>query len=224
MDFTLPRIAYDLWDIIRNSKIIDDDNIDIRQFYEWIHQQRALWIKNHIGKGFDIDNNILQDWYSPVILVDSSLDPKIPSGEYYLRTQYPIERLVELNYGIGVLEITSSNMKRLEFSVVPWNQLRFSGENKWTKRGIFVSQMGDHYYIKYANSHQNPYNITNINIKGIFENPTLVPNYDIETSTYPLNRWMYNFMREQIINVPLMTILKTRNDSRNDSADNINQQ
>ena len=59
---TLPEITYDLWEAIRSSRIVTDDNIDYRNLANWVHNQRALWLKRNIDKYQYLDDNICQDY------------------------------------------------------------------------------------------------------------------------------------------------------------------
>ena len=80
----LDEIAFDLLEIIREAKIVDDERISKRLLYHWIHTQRSLFIKRELSKGRSIDDNILQDYVADLSLVDTSKDTNVPSGEYYL--------------------------------------------------------------------------------------------------------------------------------------------
>ena len=55
---TLNEIAYDLLSIVRPA-LSDDSDIDLRQIKFWIHNQRALFIRNELNRSRTIDADIV---------------------------------------------------------------------------------------------------------------------------------------------------------------------
>ena len=53
---TLNKLTYDLLELIRGN-ITDDDELDLRQIEYWIHNQRALWLKNEMNRFRSIDDD-----------------------------------------------------------------------------------------------------------------------------------------------------------------------
>jgi len=61
MELTLDAMAYDLWLTIRNGHVVDDDDLDIRQIKFWIKNNRAVWVKNEVGKGYSLSQLAISD-------------------------------------------------------------------------------------------------------------------------------------------------------------------
>jgi hypothetical protein len=276
---TLPLLAYDLLELVRASNIIDDENIDKRQLYHWIHNQRALWITRKLNTILDLDDNLIQTITSDLVFEGNTVELKyiqtegklvigreytikdfekgvtdfisvgatvnrvdhtfvatavnpiwgrfgkleyseiVPTDKHVLlRTKNKIPSTLELNYGNAVLEVTSPDLLTKEFSFVPFNQLRFSGNGLFNTKSLFVGIRDGYWYIKYGKDNLTPNTIKNIKIRAIFQTPTEIPDYDIDLTTYPINRQILDFMKEMIIKSNLTTILQTKSDPVNDSS------
>lgn len=212
---TLPEIAYDLLETIRNANIVDDEHIDQRLLWNWIHNQRALWIKRKSDSIKDYDDNLIQTIVVGLEKVNSSIVPNLPSENTLLRTVIQIPTTIELNYGNAILEVTSPDLNDKEFLYVPFNQLRFSGNGKYNKGNFFVAIRDKYYYVKKGTECNQI--IKNIVIRAIFQNPTEVPGYDFETTQYPINNHLIIYLKDMIIKNDLRTILVTNSDTTNNA-------
>jgi hypothetical protein len=67
---TLYELTFDLWETVRSAKITDDDNLDHRLLANWVHNQRALWIKRKYDRVKDYDDNLCQIINVPLSIVD----------------------------------------------------------------------------------------------------------------------------------------------------------
>jgi len=68
---TLREIAYDIMQHAR-QELHDDDNLDIRQVYYWIKNQRSLWIKNELSKNHPLSEKMSQTMSPLALQVDTS--------------------------------------------------------------------------------------------------------------------------------------------------------
>ncbi len=276
---TLPEIAYDLLETVRNANIVDDERVDMRMLYYWIHNQRSLWLKRKLDTILDIDDNLIQTIQSELVFegntarlyytqssgnlvigrtytikdyekgvtdftivgaANNRVDTEfiatantptwgrfgllqyyevVPTDNIVLcKTKFKIPPTLELNYGNAVLEVTSPDLMTKEFSFVPFNQFRFSGSGLFNTKSLFVAIRDGYWYVKYGKDNVSPNTIKNIVIRAIFQNPTEVPDYDIDTSNYPINRHILDFMKEMIIKSNLQIILSTPSDETNDDS------
>jgi hypothetical protein len=165
---TLAELSYDLLETVRNAKIVDDERISHRLLRQWIHNQRALWIRNEYNKPYrDIDDNVLQDYIADLTLVDSSMDSNLPSGKVYLRTVEQLPPLVELHTGFALLEVRPVDLKEMDISHIHWNAIHSAGESRWTKRLVYSALRDHYYYLKYGKEHQNKELIQKIFLKKL---------------------------------------------------------
>jgi len=147
--------------------------------------------------------------YSEVIPTDKNV---------LLKTRSTIPPTIELNYGNAILEVTSPDLMSKEFSIVPFNQFRFSGNGLFNIKSLFVAIRDNYWYVKYGKDNITPNTIKNIVIRAIFQNPLEVPEYDILTSNYPINNHILDFMKEMIVKSNLQVILGTPSDEANDGS------
>lgn len=213
---TLPKIIYDIWETCRNAKLTDDDHLDERLFANWIHNQRAVWIKRKSDTIQDYDDNILQRMNVSLVKIDSSIEPSLPSGRNILRTSIKIPPTIELNYGNLVLEVTSPDLNYLEFSFVPFNQFRFSGNGRFNKNCVFVAIRDGYWYIKMGDNCNKT--LKNLVIRAAFQIPPDVPGYIWDETDYPTNNHMLVYMKDMILKSDIKTILETKSDEVNDSS------
>ena len=57
---TLEQLIYEVRLVIRQQNLFDDDKLDDRLIKHWIHNQRALWIRNEMNKQRTVDEQIIQ--------------------------------------------------------------------------------------------------------------------------------------------------------------------
>lgn len=214
---TLSEITYDLLEVVRNANIIDDERIDIRQIEYWVHNQRALWIKRKLDKIKDFDDNLLQYTNTELEVVNRSIEPTLESDYRIMRTVDILPPTIELNYGNAILEISSPDVAIKNFTLVPFDQLRFSGFGRFNKNHIFVAIRDGYRYVKYSDTNNSPFTLKRIIERACYQNPTLVPGFNKELDQYPLNHEMIDFMKGEIVKSNFNWILTTRADETNDA-------
>jgi len=138
-NYSILHIAYDLLETVRAAKIVDDETISPRLLFNWIHNQRALWIKRKHDTIQDYDDNHIQVILADLSKVDTSIDSTLPANSTILRTTNMIPATIELNYGNAILEVTSPDLTYKTFSFVPFDQLRFSGNGRFNKQCLFAA-------------------------------------------------------------------------------------
>ena len=99
MELTLDAMAYDLWLTIRNGHVVDDDDLDIRQIKFWIKNNRAVWVKNEVGKGYSLSQRFIQPVktgvYDYVSLIPTDIAQFGTVGDTILKTTIQIPNLIE---------------------------------------------------------------------------------------------------------------------------------
>ena len=69
---TLSEIIYDLWQSV-SANISDDSVLDERLLKYWVHNQRALWLRNELNKNRTIDDNVIQDLGAVELEIDDRI-------------------------------------------------------------------------------------------------------------------------------------------------------
>lgn len=232
----LSEVQFDLLETIRNAKITDDENISLELLTHWINNQRALWIKRNLDNGNFYDENLIQtisigvDIIDPTVLYQSTIAyndtitlPGYTSKSRILRTTNSIPAILEMNYGLAVYEVGGIDFTQHPFSFTPFSQMRVAGNGKFNSKHLFVAQRDNYWYIKYGKDSVYKNMIDKIVIRAIFQNPTEVPDYDYDTSTYPISRDLLVYMKDYIIKNDLRAIIATNSDQTNNSNGNVAQ-
>ena len=188
---TLQEIAYYILEPVKSFNIVDDEEIDIRMVKAWIKAKRADILKNKANSGQDINLNNAQSITYGLELKDTYTGTKsttvynCENGQDYsiYKSTEPLPNLLHYHGSPLVLELTSEDKMHLPYSMVPFSQLRFSGNGRFTSSMIYGSIDVDKYvYFKVNDEFLTRPNFV---IKGIFEDPTAVPGFDEENDQYP---------------------------------------
>lgn len=228
---TLNELVYDLWDIVRPT-LSDDDTFDKRQIEFWVKNQRALWLRNELNKNRTIDDNIIQDLGCVELeLADAADCCDVSDGCKVLRTKLTIPNTIELHNKTGLTRVALINKLSIPFNFVPYEQAIFSGNGRFNKNQIFAFLLNDRIYLIAKNPTLVKY-LEYINVRGIFEDPTEAAAFShcsgeacySKNSKYPVNRWMIEYMKAEILKINFSTALQAVEDKTNNAkADNINE-
>ena len=217
----LSEITYDLFEVIRGASIIDDEKIDKRLLINWINNQRSTFIKRQLDKGETLDNNLLQTEIGTLEIIDSSLEATLNSFKNILRTTTVIIPTIELRHSNAILEVSSPDVLENTFSLIPFDQLRWSGNSKFNSKQWFVAIRNGYYYVKSGMNNLTPFTLSKIYIQGIFQNPTEISTFVIKTSNYPINRNILEYLKVEILKTNVLNLLQLPSDTSNDGSGEI---
>lgn len=229
---TLNEIVYDLWETVR-PLISDDDFLDERKFKYWIHNQRALWLRNELNKNRTIDDNIIQDLGCvEVERVDASTCCGITTDCYVIRTKQEIPVTIERYNEATITRIGPVNYlvknKTINrtFNLIPYSRAIWANNSKYTKGAIYAFLLNNKIHLISGKS-EDLLGLKYINIRGVFENPEdvakfttcdgSIPCYSDDTK-YPINRWMLGYLKDAIIKADLSILMKQPYDTTNDAS------
>ena len=221
---TLNKLTYDLLELIRGN-ITDDDELDLRQIEYWIHNQRALWLKNEMSRFRSIDDDLVQDLGCVEIeLADASSCTAFPVGCSILRTKKIIPDTIDLHHKSAITRVGPVNSVQRAFSFVPYNRAIFSGNGRFSKETVYAFLLNDRMYLRFNDNNELAKSLTEINIRGVFEEPTEVADFTnpdgtpcySKNSKYPVSRSMINYMKAEIVKSDLRFKLMAPSDSVND--------
>lgn len=225
MEFqSLPLIIRDLIRIIRGSVEVQSETISDRQVEYWIHQYRALLIKQDIDKNKTPNPDYIQEikglHLSPVDITEISGKA---IGKYVLKTDLQLPKTIDFNFKSGFTYIGTANGREIQY--VPqsrsiWQQYKYYTNNDpvaYLKNRYLYITNGD--ILEY------------IDVRGIFEIPTEVsqfvnpvtgtPSYDVNTDKYPIPTNILPVLKEMILKKELGIMTNQPSDITNDSANNL---
>lgn len=217
---SLNAIVLDLLNIVRAANISRSELISPRQIEMWVHQYRALLIKQDLDKGRMINPDYIQELPGLQLeVVDRSTGMEFPSGLYLLRTKLKLPKTIDLNYRSGFTFVGTVDGREIQF--VPESRVRWQQYKKYTSGDNLAYLRSQHMYLVY------PAPIEYISIRGIFEVPTEVGNFtnlhadytyaDWDTA-YPIPITMVTTLKSMILKQELGMTVQAESDSTNDAV------
>lgn len=219
MQLTLDAMAYDLWLTIRNGRIVDDDDLDLRQIKFWIRNSRAVWIKNELNKGRDISQRFIQDMGCVSLeRSDISICANFPLGCSILRTAADVPNTIEHN-GIPTLtRVGPATVNTGTFTIIPYERVPYAGNGRFNSKAIYAFWKDNRVYLVSNSSSLNFTGMQRINIRGVFANPESVPGYD-STKDYPISEALWTYLKDIVLKSDVTMFLSTIGDVVNDASD-----
>ena len=209
MEFvSLKSLIYDILNILRDSKVSDDEDISERRIESYIHQYRALLLKQDIEKGYYTNPDYIQEYRN----ADGSLVDLIvveEDGVNYIRTSIQIPKTLDLHYKSGLTFIGDSHGNQIP--LIPESRVKWQAYKKYTSSHPVVYLRDRYLYVMNAN------NLSSLKIRGIFEIPTEVPGFSL-TGKYPLPLDKVNTLKEMIFKLEFNIESQEKGDIKNDSS------
>lgn len=139
---------------------------------------RAQLIREDLNKHKSIDPFIVQDLGCiPLEQVDKGCCD-VPVNCYILRTNIDIPATVELDSRTLLTRVGPVDFTRKPFQFVEFSRVPFTGSNRFTKNEVKWFIKNKRVYLLINNDNPMQWGIENINIQGIFEDPTEVSNFN----------------------------------------------
>jgi hypothetical protein len=227
---SLNTIISDILSISRGAKISQSEPISRRQVEYWVHQYRALLIKQDLDKGKVTNPDYIQEIPSIKLELVQPSSPESPvNGTTYLyRTKIDIPKTLDLNHDNGFTYIGTINGDEIQF--VSQGRIDLQKYKKYTSRDIQAYLKDNRIYVL------SPYSLSYIQVRGIFEVPTEIyyivndvtirEEYNVDMP-YPIPLNMIVPLKEMIlkkeISIELSTLSDTKNDSQSSVATNVDQ-
>jgi hypothetical protein len=205
---TLKELVYDLWEAVE-PVITKDTPLDERKLEFFIHNQRALWIKNFLSKNRTLDESVKQ------IHVVGSLG----AGEYEglnAKIANNIPTLIERNSGNLITKVYTNINLNIGLNLSNSANTPYLGNGRFNSKQIFAIHRLNSIYIL---SNEDLSAVSTVFIEGVFENPTKVGNFTSESSEYPLQMWMWNYIKGEILRNDLFnSSLKSQPNAEEESS------
>jgi hypothetical protein len=193
-------------------------------FTDLINGQRALWLRNEYNKNRSIDPYVLQDLscleLELVNPIDCCID--VPAKCKVLRTKVQIPNTIEFYFTKGIATIGPADIMMPRYVLIDYSRVPYVGHGRTTQRAVYAFLYNNYLYI----TSKNPsVSLTKyITVRGIFEDPTTLkqfvscvngkPCYS-SSEPYPLNLWMWEYMKPQILNQLMQKGTNQQDDSNN---------
>jgi hypothetical protein len=225
MEFqSLVNYIRDIVLITRGSVESRSETISDRQVESWIHQYRALLIKQDIDKGKYPNPSYIQEIkglkLSPV---DASEIITKPIGKFVLKSNLQVPKTIDLNFSSGITYIGTADGREIQLTPQSrsfWQQFKFYTNNSplayLKNQYIYVTNRDVLEYIDIRGVFELPIEV------ALFNNPTTggIPNFDIKSFKYPIPENMIPVLRDMIISKEIARMLSVPSDISNDAKNN----
>ena len=222
---SLNAIIDDILLEIRNSDIAESESISRIQIEQWIHQYRALFIKQDLDKGRTINPGYVQ------IINPFNMQA---TGTYADRLEYisvnDIPKTIDLHYRSGLLSVKDQNGRLIQVGTEFKARLQLN--RKFTANDYIAYIKCDKLYAIKSLIEQCTDEVDHtldtlqfVELAGIFEDPTAVGKingecYDPDNTVYPVPANMIPVIKNTIFTKELAIMLTMPTDTSNNTHDN----
>tara|TARA_B110000259_G_C13940548_1_gene372585 strand:+ start:49 stop:756 length:708 start_codon:yes stop_codon:yes gene_type:complete len=175
---TLNEIAYNLLNLIRGGRSNHDEHISLEQLKFNVRYYRAMFIRRDYIRNGLITRHLEQDLGClKLIKVDASKCCALDAGCDVFRTELTVPKTVRFNFEDAITYVGAvDGLTRIPLitpQIAKWVQYdKYTG----TKKKAYMIE--DYLYIL------NPNGMEYVNVRGIFENPEDVAEYDCDGDCY----------------------------------------
>jgi hypothetical protein len=202
----------------RNAKVVDDEKLDPRLVEDWIMLKRNKYIKNYFNEKGTIEQNTIQFEILDVESIDTYLDaltsPYLSLGKKMMRTTI-CPRMIEGKNGVATYELTTADVMSRTIPSVPMDRLRWCGNGVRNYHDLFAAFYDDRFYIKSGSEIDKP--IKRLRVVAVFADPREVSTYNRDTDDYPVNDYMIDYMKNEMLQQEFNWIKQQAHDSINNA-------
>ena len=223
---SLNAIIDDILLEIRNANIAESEDISRVQIEQWIHQYRALLIKQDLDKGRTVNPGYVQVINPFAMTLTNPTDTE----KYIYESVNELPKTIDLHYGSGMITIRDTNGRLIQLSneSKAWLQ----GYRQFTKNDYIAYIKGDKLYALKSLIEQCTDEVDHtldtlqfVELAGIFEDPTAVGKingecYDPDNTVYPVPANMIPVIKNTIFTKELAIMLAMPTDTSNNTQDN----
>ena len=216
---TLNEIAYNLLNLVRGGRSNHDEHISLDQIKFNIKHYRAMFIRRDYSANGFVSRHIQQDLGCIGLeKVDASKCCSLPISCAVYKTVKPIPKTIRYNFEEAISHVGDvTGTGTIPF--VHSSAIQFLPYDKYTKNKYKAYMIEDYLYVYNANGLQF------INVRGIFEDPEELQNYDCgdsmcydNTNEFPIPMDMIQTITQGIMSGELQLLATSLNDTTNDNA------
>lgn len=221
---TLDELSYNLLNLLRGGRSNHNEHISQPQIEFNIHHYRALLLRRDYQRNRFVSRHAEQDLKCvELVVVDASQCCGLPIGCIVSRSKNPIPRAIRFN---DVEALTINDVTGLHtIPLVPPHHVQTLPYDRFTKNTRKAYMIQDYLYI------YNPDGIDTINIRGVFEDPTALKDFQCGTgkcydsgSEYPLPMDLVEALTGGLLKGTFQLLPMTQSDTLNDAAQGTGQQ
>jgi len=218
---TLDEIAYNLLNLMRGGRSSNDEHISLEQIKFNIKHYRAMFIRRDYAKNQHVSTSLEQDiGCVSLIKIDGSKCCNLPTDCPVFRTERKLPKTVRFNFKDAFTFIGKPNGTGTIPKVEPY-EVEYLQYDKFTKNQTKYYLIDDHVYV------YNPNGLDAINIRGVFEDPEDVHEWDTcngncydNQSHYPLPLDMLSAINTGLLQGELAILMQSPNDAELDRQQN----
>jgi hypothetical protein len=205
-----------------------DSIFSVSYYTDIINEQRSLFVRNEYNRTREVDPNIQQSYCDDLELVDPHNCPcaDIPVGCKILRTKRKVPNTIEFHHSKAITSVGPVVITARRFTLIDYDRVPFIGNGRTTANTVYAFLYDQYIYI----ISKNPAKLLlkKVAIRGIFEDPTAIAEF-IECSEnnicwtpedpYPMNQWMWAYVKPQVMQQLLQKRQLPQDDSGNAQDD-----
>lgn len=206
---SLNAIIDDILLIYRDNEISESENLSRIQIEQWIHQYRALLIKQDIDKGREINPDYVQT-FGPLHISKVSNC----TGGYNYISDEELPKFIDLHFGSGLVAVKDMDGNLIQVGTE--TKAKYQTSRKYTCNDYIAYLKNNHLYIL------GPEHLEYVKIEGILEDPTQAGDcFDRDDTPYPVPANMIPTIRDMILRKELNVMLQMPTDNTNNSVNDV---
>lgn len=207
---SLNSIVQDIILTYRDNQVSESENLSRIQVELWIHQYRALLIKQDLDKGREVNPDYVQT-IGPLHISKVS---NCTSGFNY-KSDEEIPNFIDLHFGSGIVAIKDMNGDLIQLGTE--TKAKYQVSRKYTCKDYIAYIKNNHLYIL------GPEHLEYVKIEGILEDPTQAGEcFDRDNTPYPVPANMIPTIKQMIFERELNIMLTVPSDHTNNSTNDVN--
>lgn len=206
---SLNAIIDDIFLTFRDNNLSESENLSRIQVEQWIHQYRALLLKQDIDKGREIDPQYIQV-LGPLHISKVGCLPN--TYEYISDEKLP--KFLDLHFGTGLVWVKDLNGNLIQVGTE--TKAKYQLARKFTCNDYIAYLKNNHLYLG------GPGYLEWVQIGGVLEDPTEAADcFDYDTTPYPVPANLIPVIKDMIFTRELQIVLQVPTDDTNNSTNDV---
>ena len=216
-------IVDDILATIRNNSTSESETISRTQIELWVHEYRALLLKQDLDKGRIPNPDYIQEIPALQLQqVDYAENTNIVTKTFRLKSTIKLPKTIDLHFGNGLTYV--GDLLNNEIQFIPESRANWNKHRRYTNNGAFC-YLNDSYLFIEGNEL-----LEYVKVRGIFEYPielskivnpinkTIV--YD-PLSKYPVPANLVPIIKQMILEKELKIVVSVPTDATNDMTNKV---
>jgi hypothetical protein len=202
---TLDSLIDDILEEARNNNVSESESITRIQLEQWIHQYRALLIKQDLDKGRYTNPSYIQSYDTAINDFDAGIDNRV----YY---STPIPNTIDLHFKSGITGIIFHDR---ELQLMPSSRVSHQLNKKYSSKEPIAFLKNNILTISVIDT-ADLLSYDTVTISGIFEDPSQVDGF-LSSNVYPIPANMIPTLKQLIFEKEFKVTLNFPTDDKNNS-------